>query len=316
MQRSELQQHLQMLQGKRLIFEKRIQDLQQKIVAKQQELAIQTQDVHAEREAALKAGREALEVLYHTLPARNGQEDRHRHAMALVRPLTRTELAIDSLKRSWLNWIFAVLSPQVARMQSVNLRQLRQQVWREWQYEVHTLQRDIERMSREALEDWETNAQRILRNEIEQLQRELPRLEQQHQLMLIEIDGLQKRIALEAAHEQTRLQIEQDRVAEALARRKAAELQQAEEQERLNAGRAARAAAATKRAAEEHARQVILAAQVQEALDRKQAAKLFKEAAQAQMAKTQAVSTPSPDGSSDNPVITAEVVLLEDASQA
>ncbi len=316
MQRSELQQHLQTLREKRLVIGQRVRDLQRELAEKQQELADQTRHVHAERQAALTERREALEVLYHTPPARNGQEDRDRQATALVRPLTRTELAIDSLKRGWLNWIFAVLSPQVARMQSVNLRQLRQQAWREWEYEVRTLQRDIERMSRETLEDWETNAQRVLRNEIGQLQRELSRLGQQHQLMLIEIEGLEKRIALAAAHEQAQSQVEQDRAAEALARRKAAELRLAEEQERLKAGRAARATAASKRAAEEQARQVILAAQVQEALDRKKAAKLFKEAAQAQMAKAQAASTPSPNGSSDDSVIVAEVLLLEDASQA
>ncbi len=195
MQGSELEQQLQTLEEKYQLVARRIATLQQELATKQQQLATLTRQVSAERDAALRAKQQALNILLQTPPARNGREDRRRQAMAALRPLTPTELAIIAKKRNGLTLLATLLSESGALIESAAFLQLRQQAWQEWEYERRTLEQEIARLSQEMSEQRETDMQRALRLDIGQLQRELSALEQQREFMSIDIKALKQRIA-------------------------------------------------------------------------------------------------------------------------
>ncbi len=195
MQGSELEQQLQTLEEKYQIVARRIATLRRELATKQQELATLTHQVSADRNAALRAKQQALNILLQTPPARNGREDRQRQAMAALRPLTPTELAIIAKKRSGLTLLVTVLSENGALIENAKILQLRQQAWQEWEYERHKLEQEIAHMAQELSEQRETDMQRALRLDIGQLQRELSALEQQGEFMSIDIKALKQRIA-------------------------------------------------------------------------------------------------------------------------
>jgi hypothetical protein len=195
MQGSEPEQQLQTLEEKYQIVVRRIAALRQELAAKQQELTRLSRQVSADRDAALRAKQQTLNILLQTPPARNGFEDRRRQATAALRPFTQTELAIIAKKRSGLTLLVVVLSKNGALIENAQILQLRQQAWQEWEYERRMLEQEIARMTQEVSEQRETDSQRALRLDIGQLQRELSGLEQQGEFMSIDIKALKQRIA-------------------------------------------------------------------------------------------------------------------------
>jgi peptidoglycan hydrolase CwlO-like protein len=197
---SDLQQQLQTLQDKYRKVMEQIAFHRLDLLEKKQELALLDAEVQQARYEKLDARRAELEMFLSTPPARNGWGDKQRLATSWIRPLTRTEMAIMAMKGSWTNRTLAALSRQASALYSADVRQLRQQVWREWDYERRNLERKVEHLAQDILDERETSEQQSLRKEIAQLQRDISRLELQAQFLLIDIEGLERRIAAQPEH--------------------------------------------------------------------------------------------------------------------
>ena len=184
------ERHRDILQEKYHTLLERLANLQQELVTTQQQLTTLTQSIQADRLAVIQAKREALEQLRQTPPARHRHEDKARHATASIRPLTKDELTLAALKGRVFHLIVVALSSHVAGRRSLEVRLLRLHIRRDWEYDVRTLQREVERLEREVFEQRDTTEQRLLRNKIAQIQRDIPQLELQARFMFIEIDAL------------------------------------------------------------------------------------------------------------------------------
>jgi tRNA threonylcarbamoyladenosine modification (KEOPS) complex Pcc1 subunit len=198
MQRSELEQQLQILREKHQVFVKRIASLRQQGADREQQLAIVAQQVDADRAAILRAKQQALHTLLQTPPARNGREDKWRLATASLRPLTPLEGSIIQKKKDWFLWLVVFLGGPAeipVALHHIDIRQLRQQVWYEWERNKAALEHEIEQLSRELSENRETDIQRSLKLEVMQIQRAISDLEQQDELMQIDIKALEQGIA-------------------------------------------------------------------------------------------------------------------------
>jgi hypothetical protein len=191
---SDLKEQLQSLKEKRLVVRKRQKLCQEQVDNKRKVLAAIMKDAQDCRSAAIRNHKVALDRLLGTPPARNGYEDAQRLATTLIRPLTQHEAMIYAAKSNGFNWAIAAFSRAGLSIMCKDIQQLRLQVYRDWESEKRFLQREIERLSREFMEDHEPQKARSIKQQLTELQREITWLELQADFIEVDLKSVEQRL--------------------------------------------------------------------------------------------------------------------------
>jgi hypothetical protein len=127
-----------------------------------------------------------LTLLRATPPAMDGRDDARRMRQASKRPLTEKELQLQTKKRPSLGIVVSLFNRQLASIQLIEIRALRQEIRRDYTSTCQQLERQVHhlRTSRPF------GQERQLQTELSHLKREYEQLSLQCELLQIEIDSL------------------------------------------------------------------------------------------------------------------------------
>ncbi len=169
-------------EAKQFFLEQRLEEIDQSIIDAHDRLVQEQQHQDAE---SIRLEDELI-LLRATPPAQDGRDDARRMRQASKRPLTDKELQLQAKKRLSPGLFVSLFNRQLASIQLIEIRALRQEIRREYTTACQHLERQVHSLRTAR----PFGQERQLQIEYSHLQREYARLSLQCELLQIEIDSL------------------------------------------------------------------------------------------------------------------------------
>lgn len=325
-QSTEIERKITVLTQQREALLRAMGILQKKIVEQKQAFSLLSQRTEEFYISSLQSNQLALQELLENEPAVDERDAKAKRQLNPYRVSSPIEQQIEMMKGGVLTRLVHTLichvNPSYGMVKAVQIRNLRQQARREWEAQVRPLEREIKDLKNVLQFPRYTDEQRSLLAATASDERERSRLEQLARGKEIEIASLKPQVGQAQVDSQARAKEQSDRAATSAAYNQVAQNKLTDDKERRQENKARRVLDAQIRQQEEAARRIILQAQIDEALARKQAAEMMRDAV-LQRAAGQAGGQPqtgmpstasarkNQDASGTGHVIVSEVLVIE-----